>query len=82
MIVNIPNGRDVRPIVVASIRQAERLLDASFERYVVLGNYEAICSYADGVIESAIRSLDTRMPSLVVWQRLLEPLPPSSHVDI
>jgi hypothetical protein len=72
LIVNIPNGRDSRSITVASVRQAERLLDTRFERYVVLGDYEAICSYADGVIEAAIRPLDVRMPSSFVWQRLFD----------
>lgn len=73
IIVHIPNGRTTRDVVVASPRDADRLLDTQFEQFVVLGDYQAICSYRDGVIEAAIRPVDVRgMPNTFLLRRLFD----------
>ncbi len=79
LIVSIPNGRTARAVRLISSRDADRLLDTQFEHYVALGDYQAICSYADGVIEAAIRPLDVRgIPTGFVWRRLFDYDPYSS----
>lgn len=69
-VVTTPCGRDKRSIYVHSDREAERLLDVPFERYTLLADYVAICSYQEGTIEAAIRPLGP-MPSSFVFRRLL-----------
>ena len=81
LIVSIPNGRNTRTVTLSSPRDADRLLDTQFEHYVALGDYQAICSYADGMIETAIRPLDVRggMPTGFLWRRLFDYDPYSSR---
>jgi hypothetical protein len=69
--VELPNGRDTRRVVIATLRDAERLLEAPFERYVFVGDYQAICSYDEGIIEGGIRFLGTvPVPSSYLFRRL------------
>ena len=55
--INMPAGRSKRVIYVANIEQARALLEANFEKYVFVGDYNAICSYSDGYIEAALGNL-------------------------
>lgn len=53
----LPNGREKRLVFFTEAQLAD-LLEVAFEKYVFLADYEAICSYEDGVIEALIRSLN------------------------
>lgn len=55
--IYMPSGRDNTPITLFETRLIRDLLAIPFERYVVLGNYVAICSYEDSVIEAGLTSL-------------------------
>lgn len=53
--VSMKAGRNTRTLVFASKETISRILAVPFEKYVFLGNLEAICSYTDGTIEAALR---------------------------
>jgi hypothetical protein len=68
-ILELPAGREKHRLYLSSEKQIERLLSIRFERYVSLWPYEAICSYADGTIESSLRILE-RTPSRHLIKRI------------
>lgn len=55
--INLPNGRETRSVTVYNFSRAQELLAIPFEKYVFLGEYEAICSYGDGTIEAALSTI-------------------------
>jgi hypothetical protein len=55
--VHLPAGRETRTLVVTSASSADALLARSFESICFVGDYEAICSYAEGYIEAAVGTL-------------------------
>jgi hypothetical protein len=67
--VLMPSGREKRPISLFDHDDVVRLLKVQFEDYVVLSGYEAICSYKDGLIEAALRTIGT--PGLSLLERRL-----------
>jgi len=56
-IVSLPNGREKREVVLYSLDTLTRFLSVEFEKYVILGDYQACCSYKEGTVEVAIRPL-------------------------
>jgi hypothetical protein len=55
--VQLPSGRQKRPITVVSDDNVKRLLAIQFERITPLGNYTAYLDKSNGVIEAGLRSL-------------------------
>lgn len=68
--IELPSGRQKRTVYVFDLDDLKRLLSVPFERYRFLGNYVAICSYEDGIIEVAVRTLGGPNAS-VFYRRLL-----------
>ncbi|AFZ24252.1 hypothetical protein Cylst_2008 [Cylindrospermum stagnale PCC 7417] len=62
--IGIPNGREKRWVNCYRKEKIELLLNSEFEKYVFIGDYHAICSYSDGIIESMIRGIGLLNPSL------------------
>lgn len=60
-------GRDTRNIGLFTVESIVALLSVPFEKYVFLSGREAICSYDEGTIEAAVRSISG---SLLSWQTL------------
>ncbi|WP_127114818.1 hypothetical protein [Shimia sediminis] len=56
--VQIPCGKETRPILVSSNDKAEELQSIEFEKYSFLGDYEAIVDLKIGAIEAALSSRD------------------------
>ncbi len=67
--VEMPNGREKRTIRLFRLEQLNKLLSIPFEKYVFLGDLAAICSYEDGSIEAALRSV-APMGSSMIRRRL------------
>jgi len=55
--LKLQNGRDQRSLFCSSLDSIKQLLKFSFEKFVFLGPYEAICSYSGGRIEAMVRTL-------------------------
>lgn len=55
--VHLRAGRDAYPINLFDADRIRALLGVQFERYTLLGDYAAICSYQDGLIEAVISFL-------------------------
>lgn len=71
LILQLPNGRDQRPVPVVSGRDAKRLLEVPFERLVFLGNYLATADYSDGSIEAVIRAnTQAAAANTMIYRRL------------
>lgn len=62
LIVQLPAGRNTHSLALTDLEDVNNLLSVPFERYTLLGNYQAICSYEDGAIEASIAPLG-RVPS-------------------
>ena len=60
--IDFPNGRATRTVYIGSEDEADALMQYPLGEIVFLGEYAAICSYAQGWIEAAVRGhgLDTR----------------------
>jgi hypothetical protein len=56
-VIGIPCGREKRWLYAHNLEDIKRLLAVPFEQYVFLGNYIAICSYKEGIIEAEINNL-------------------------
>lgn len=70
--IKFKNGRQVRPLSFWSPRSVEKLLSFEFEKYIFLGDLDAICSYKDGTIEAGIRILGTSFaPIKTVLSRIM-----------
>lgn len=54
--VDLPAGREKRGIILWDAEDMQAFLSISFEKYVFLPRYEAICSYEGGSIEALISS--------------------------
>lgn len=67
--IQMPNGREKRPIPFASSEQIKRALDLCIEKYVFLGDYLAIADYQEKTIEAVIRPLNG-MPRSFLNRRL------------
>jgi hypothetical protein len=67
--VTLHAGRKDHKINLYSLEDIERFLSIPFEKYTLLANYRAICSYADGTIEALTRPLD-RSSSRVLYSRI------------
>lgn len=64
--MHVPAGRKPRKIYLFHTQDIKRLLALPFEKYVFLGNYVAICSYADGWIEAGLRMLEPGLDSILL----------------
>ncbi len=53
--LKMKNGRNFRPLSFWTTTGIEGMLALPFEKYVFLGDLEAICSYTDGIIEVGLR---------------------------
>lgn len=60
--IELGAGREKREVPLASDAEIEALLAVPFERYVLLGDFAAYCSYSDGFIEAMIRFLAPHSP--------------------
>ena len=68
-------GRDVRWLFFGSDEGIATVLSIPFEKYVFLGDYEAVCSYQEGFVEAAIRAhTQGFMPSSYQFRRLFNNL--------
>lgn len=65
VVVKLPAGRDKRQISLHNAKNINAFLSVLFEKYVFIGEYAAICSYEDGYIEAAVRSLDPIMQPVI-----------------
>ncbi|HKP53080.1 MAG TPA: hypothetical protein VJ183_10575 [Chloroflexia bacterium] len=63
--LQMPSGREKRKLNIFEVDDIRRLLAIQFENYTYLSNYDAICSYKDGIIEAAIRALGPGPMSLL-----------------
>ena len=54
-VLELPNGRERRSVAIYGIRNLSKLLQIQFEKFIFLGDYEAVCCYEDSVIEAPIR---------------------------
>ena len=54
LLIEIPNGRDVRTVSFTS-RRAEQLAGIPFEQFRIIGNYHAISNPTESYIEASIR---------------------------
>lgn len=70
LLLDLPSGRETRPIILEDLSEIENLLSIPFEKYVFLNPYDAICSYKDGLIEGLVSSVE-RVPFSYVKKRLL-----------
>lgn len=68
--VYLPAGRDTQPLLLFTAERIRSLLGIEFEKYVLLGGYAAICSYADGVIEAEIGAAAAPSSLRYLYQRL------------
>ncbi len=53
--IQIPNGRETRRVLFSTADHISEFLASSFEKYVFLGDYVAIASYADSYIEAVLQ---------------------------
>lgn len=63
--VGMPAARDKRWVYLFDFDDIRNFLAVPFEKYVFVGDYSAICSYSDSVIEAAIRPLSNYSPRLI-----------------
>lgn len=70
LIVELPSGRNTRPLILTNREEINNLLSVSFEQYILLGNYQAICSYKDGTIEALITPLARYLSPHIIFARL------------
>ena len=64
LILSMPNGKETRDFLLPTYRTKD-ILDVPFEKYVILGQYDAIASYSGGTIECSIRAIDNRSTSFL-----------------
>jgi len=57
--ISLPSGGDERKLRLADLRDAQKLNQVEFEKYVLVQGYQSICSYQDGLIEAYIKPLGT-----------------------
>lgn len=76
----LPAGRQTYPIALFTAERIENLLAVQFEKYVLLGDYAAICSYADGTIEAGITSA-VPFPTSELFRRITGAQQPSGARD-
>jgi hypothetical protein len=70
VMLQLPAGREKRSLSFFSLERIQQFLTTPFEKYVLIGPYEAICSYIDGTIEARIRPLDRMGSMSMLWRRL------------
>ncbi len=54
--IELSSGREKRVVRLFNTKQIKKLLELPFEDYIFLGDYIAICSYKNGIIEAELRS--------------------------
>jgi hypothetical protein len=70
--IQIPAGRDRRPIRIYTLSHIRDFLDVPFERLTFLGDYLAVCCYEEGTMEAEIEILSAGASSF--FDRDLEDL--------
>lgn len=55
--VYLPAGRQTSELTLFGLQRIHAFLSIPFEKYVLLGDYAAICSYKEGHIEAALTSV-------------------------
>jgi hypothetical protein len=68
--IELPSGRERRRVIVGEIDRLQALLDMPFEKYVIPGEFLALCSYEDGTIEAIIESVGTAPARRILTRRL------------
>lgn len=56
--VGLPAGRETRWVYLFDLDDLRQILHVSFEQFVFLSGYDAICSYRSGEIEALVRPLN------------------------
>jgi hypothetical protein len=54
LMIDLPAGRRKKRLIIEDISATERIIEIPFENYHFLSDYEAICSYKEGLIEASI----------------------------
>lgn len=67
--IHLPAGRITQPLLLSNTEDIQNLLAIPFEKYVLLGDYAAICSYTEGVIEAGLASA-ARLPLRMLLQKI------------
>ena len=67
--IEIPNGKETRPCSITTKAGLRAFLESPFERFVFLGDLDAVCSYEDGTIEAVIRPL-SQLPGSIIIRRI------------
>ncbi len=81
--VGMKCGRNTRWLGLWADESINQLLSIPFEKYVYLSDLEAICSYADGTIEAAIRPLAPAFaPTSYAYRRLFGFDRPNDQFDV
>jgi hypothetical protein len=74
-----PCGREERHLILEHVKDVQMLLDIPFEKYIFIGSYESICSYTDGTIEAAIRTIDQQSISWLLEHEGFDKIFDSNH---
>lgn len=69
--IYLPSGRKKREVNLYSIDDLEEFISVDFEKYIVIGNYAAICRYDEGTIETAFQVVDEVRASMPFFRRRL-----------
>lgn len=71
----LPAGRKKREIGLWDVEDLEAFASIEFEKFVMVGNYSAICHYENGRIEALVSIIDDNRNSQILMQiRLLKSL--------
>ncbi|HRP75632.1 MAG TPA: hypothetical protein PKZ27_08540, partial [Rhodocyclaceae bacterium] len=71
--VLLPSGRKKREVLLWDVDDLEAFNDIEFEKYVIIGNYAAICRYDQGLIEAVFTIIDERpRPVRFMLRRILK----------
>jgi hypothetical protein len=65
-------GRGKHRVLVFDVKDARKLLDSDFKKYVFVEGYrEAICCYKEGCVEAVVKSIDPRVDKGMILHRLM-----------
>ena len=75
LVVEMRRGREAREILLQDVQDIKEFLAVPFERYIFLGDYEAVCCYEENSIEAGVRPVPP-VKTLFLYRRLL-----GQHID-
>jgi hypothetical protein len=79
--LELPAGPSGRKLYFGNVERLEALLQIDFEKYVALGEYLAISSYGDGVIEALVESAGQGPPPRMMIGRAADQANPILSVS-